>query len=70
MRTNVVLDDNLVEEALNLTGLKTKRELIYQALKEMVDNRKQLDLRELRGTGGFFEDYDHKSLRVGQDGSS
>lgn len=64
MRTNIVLDDQLVQEALKLTGLKTKRELILQALKEMVENRKRLNLRDLKGSGGLISDYDYKSLRT------
>lgn len=67
MRTNVVLDDELVAEALKLTGLKTKRELILQALKEMVENRKRLDLRDLKGVGGFHANYDYKALRADGD---
>lgn len=67
MRTNIVLDDKLVSEAFKLTGLKTKRELILQALKEMVENRKRMDLRDLRGTGGFRKDYDYKALRSNKD---
>ncbi|MFW6124482.1 MAG: type II toxin-antitoxin system VapB family antitoxin, partial [Acidobacteriota bacterium] len=49
MRTNVVLDDNLVEEALKLSSAKTKKELIHRALKEFVENRKRLNLLELHG---------------------
>lgn len=67
MRTNIVLDDKLVSEAFKLTGLKTKRELILQALKEMVENRKRMDLRDLRGAGGFHKDYDYKALRANED---
>lgn len=66
MRTNIVLDDQLVQEALKLTGLKTKRELILQALREMVDNRKRLNLRDLKGSGGLAESYDYKALRSTQ----
>lgn len=66
MRTNIVLDDQLVHEALQLTGLKTKRELILQALKEMVENRKRLNLRDLKGSGGLRADYDYKTLRAQQ----
>lgn len=66
MRTNIVLDDQLVHEALQLTGLKTKRELILQALKEMVENRKRLNLRDLKGSGGLRTDYDYKTLRAQQ----
>ena len=67
MRTNIVLDDELVKEAFTLTGLKTKRELVYQALKELVEHRKRLNLRDLRGVGGIREDYDYKALRVGKE---
>ena len=34
MRTNIVLDDELVEEALRLTGLRTKRKLIHIAIEK------------------------------------
>lgn len=43
MRTNIVLDEELINEAFLLSGIKTKRELIYQALKEFVEYRKRLD---------------------------
>jgi Arc/MetJ family transcription regulator len=66
MRTNIVLDDRLVEEALRLSKLKTKRELVEQALREFVAFRKRLDLRDLKGKGDLREDYDYKSLRAGE----
>ena len=65
MRTNVVLDDKLVEEAQALSQIKTKRELIDTALREFVAHRKQLDLRDLRGVGELRADYDYKSARGG-----
>jgi hypothetical protein len=49
-----------------LTGIKTKRELLYQALKEFVEHRKRLDLRDLKGSGGICNDYDYKALRGSQ----
>lgn len=66
MRTNIVLDDRLVEEALRLSKLKTKRELVEQALREFVAFRKRLDVRELKGKRDIRDDYDYKSLRVGE----
>ena len=66
MRTNIVLDDRLVEEALRLSKLKTKRELVEQALREFVAFRKRLDIRDLKGKGDIREDYDYKSLRAGE----
>lgn len=66
MRTNIVLDDELVAEALRYTKVKTKRELVELALGEFVANRRRRDVRELRGKVRLREDYDHKALREGQ----
>lgn len=65
MRTNIVLDEKLVQEAMMLSHIKTKRELVDQALREFVALRKRLDVRELKGMGGIRDDYDYKSLRTG-----
>ena len=67
MRTNIVLDDQLLQEALALSHIKTKRELIHQALKEFVEHRKRLDIRELKGVGEIRSDYDYKTLRTDRD---
>ncbi len=67
MRTNIVLDDDLLEQAFSLTGIKTKKELIFQALKEFVEHRQRLNIGDLKGAGGIDSDYDYKSLRAGQD---
>lgn len=66
MRTNIVLDDNLVEEALKLSKTRTKKELIHEALKEFVENRKRLDLLDLSGKIKFAEGYDYKAMREGK----
>ena len=63
MRTNIILDDRLVEEALKISGLKTKKEVIHQALLEFVQNRNRRDLRELQGKILFDDAYDYKALR-------
>ncbi len=63
MRTNIVLDDHLMEEALKLSGIKTKKELIHLALKEFVDNQRRLNLLDLEGKIEFVEGYDYKLLR-------
>ena len=69
MRTNIVLDDGLVREAQALSQIKTKRELIDQALREFVAHRKRLDLRELKGVGELRSDYDYKGTRGGRESS-
>lgn len=66
MRTNIVLDDRLVEEAMILSGAKTKKELISNALREFVTARKRLNLLELDGKIKFSEAYDYKRLREGR----
>lgn len=62
MRTSLVLDDELVKEALELSGAKTKKELIHHALEEFVQNRKRKDIRELKGKIEFAEGYKYKTL--------
>lgn len=66
MRTNIVLDDELVEEAFRHSDAKTKRELVDRALREFVDNHKRKDIRELRGEITFHPGYDYKKLREGK----
>ena len=64
MRTNVVLNDELVDEAFKFSqSISTKRELIQTALREYVNNRKRKNIRELRGKIEFSDDYDHKKMR-------
>ena len=48
-RTNVVLDESLVGKAKSLTGLKTIREVVDCALKELVRHRRQKDVLKLKG---------------------
>jgi Arc/MetJ family transcription regulator len=63
MRTNVVIDDRLIKDALKLSKMKTKKELIHRALEEFIRNRKRLDLKEIRGKIRFAEDYNYKEMR-------
>jgi len=70
MRTNIVLEDSLVKEALKYSRAKTKRELIHQALEEFVKNRRRLNLLDLAGRIEFTEGYDYKSLREGKSNDS
>ena len=66
MRTNIVLDDNLVKEAIKLSGAKTKKELIHLALKEFVENKRRLNLLDLEGKIEFAEGYNYKQMREGR----
>ncbi|MCP4897189.1 MAG: type II toxin-antitoxin system VapB family antitoxin [bacterium] len=49
MRTNIVIDDRLMDDALKLTGLKTKREAVELGLKTLVRLKRQEEIRRFRG---------------------
>ena len=49
MRTNIVLDEKLVERAQQLTGIKTKRGVVQEALRTLILMREQAGVRNLRG---------------------
>ena len=63
MRTNIVLDDNLVAKALKVSRMHTKKDLVTIALKEFIRNHSRLDIRKLKGKISFRKDYDYKALR-------
>ena len=50
MRTTVTLDDALVKDAKELTGIETTRELLHQALKALVAREAQIRLARLAGS--------------------
>ncbi|MDJ0583241.1 type II toxin-antitoxin system VapB family antitoxin [Crocosphaera sp.] len=66
MRTNIDLDDHLVEEAFKLTNLRTKKDLVNFALKELIRNHKKRNLLDLSGKIQFYDNYDYKSTRDNQ----
>ena len=49
MRTNIVIDDELMQQVLKLTGLKTKREAVEQGLKILLRLKRQEKIRQYRG---------------------
>ena len=49
MRTNIVIDDKLLADAIQATGAKTKREAVELGLAALVRLKKQQRLRSLRG---------------------
>jgi Arc/MetJ family transcription regulator len=49
MRTNIVIDDVLMSEALAVTGLKTKREAVELGLRTLVRLKKQAQIKKYRG---------------------
>lgn len=49
MRTNIVIDDQLMDQVLKLTGIKTKREAVELGLKTLIRLCKQEQIKALRG---------------------
>lgn len=49
MRTNIVIDDELMNEALALSQLKTKRAVVETGLKLLIQMKKQERIRDFRG---------------------
>lgn len=63
-RTNIVLDSQLVEAGMKATGIKTKRQLVDHALRELLRHEKQAKLLELAGNVEWEGDLD--SMRQGR----
>lgn len=49
MRTNIVIDDALMAEALETSGLKTKRQAVEEGLRLLIQVNRQARIRDLRG---------------------
>lgn len=58
MRTNIVIDDKLMKDALKTTGAKTKREAVELGLRTLVQLGRQQQLRQLRGKIAWEGDLD------------
>lgn len=65
VRTNIVLDDDLVREAMKLANVTTMREAVDVALRRFVQSGRQRRLLALKGTGGIRRGYDYKRARSG-----
>jgi Arc/MetJ family transcription regulator len=63
VRTNIIIDDELLEEAFSVSRARTKKDLVHEALTELIRLRKRKDLSELAGSIEFHQGYDHKKLR-------
>jgi Arc/MetJ family transcription regulator len=63
MPTNLALDDDLLAEALELGGHRTKRETVNEALSEYIARRKRLAAIDAFGTFDFDPEFDYKRER-------
>lgn len=62
MRTNIVIDDKLMNETLRATGLKTKREAVELGLRTLLRLRQQEEIRKFRGKLQWEGDLDQMRL--------
>ena len=67
MRTNILLDDKLVAEAMRISRARTKREVVDLALRELVARYAQRNLDDLVGQGLIDPDYDIRQVRRDMD---
>jgi len=58
MRTNIVIDDKLMADALKATGLQTKKEAVEEGLKALIKLQKQTSIRSLKGKLNWDGDLD------------
>jgi Arc/MetJ family transcription regulator len=63
VRTNLDLDPDLVNEAVAVGGVRTKKEAVTEALKEYIARRRQTEVTQLFGTIEFDPKYAYKKQR-------
>lgn len=64
MLTNIDIDEILIVQAMEVSGAKTKREVVDRALRDLVARSKRTRFRDVWGVGGpdaFWPDYDPKA---------
>ena len=62
MRTNIVIDDGLMSDALKFTGLQTKREAVEEGLKVLIKLKKQENIKSFRGKLHWEGDLDEMRI--------
>jgi Arc/MetJ family transcription regulator len=69
MRTNIVIDDELIAEAMKLAGTNTKRETVDTALRELVAQHRRMSILELEGAFPEFPSIEELRHEEGRDWS-
>ena len=69
MHTNLNLDENLVAEALRLTGLRTKKAVVEEGLRALIRLHEQRDARRLRGMLRWEDPEPQVAARKGRRGA-
>ncbi len=63
MPTNLAISDDLINEAKDLGGHRTKKDAVTAALDEYIRRRKQQQILSLEGSVDYWDDYDYKAER-------
>jgi hypothetical protein len=63
MATNLALDDELIREALKISGHRTKKAVVTEALEEYIKRRKQMEIVSIFNKIDYDGDYDYKKQR-------
>jgi Arc/MetJ family transcription regulator len=63
MATNLAINDDLLTSAVNISGLKTKKETVNLALEEFIQRRRRKDAIELFGSIDFAKDWTPEKAR-------
>lgn len=64
MATNLAIDNELLHEALEISGLKTKKDTVNLVLKEFINRHKQSEIIDIFGKMDPDPDYDYKKGRT------
>ncbi|GAA0333560.1 type II toxin-antitoxin system VapB family antitoxin [Micropruina glycogenica] len=67
MATNLAIDPELLDRALSVSGVRTKKEAVTIALREFIARREQARIVESFGTLDWDDDYDYKADRRSRD---
>ena len=63
MATNLAIDPDLLDKALEVSGERTKKAAVTRALEEFIARRKQKHLQDLMGKLEWDTDFDYKAER-------
>lgn len=66
MATNLAISDELLTQALQIGGFRTKKDTVNAALAEFIQKRKASELIGLFGNVSYDDDYDYKAHRTTQ----
>jgi Arc/MetJ family transcription regulator len=62
MRTNIVIDDDLMIDVLQVTGLKTKKEVVELGLKTLLKLKRQDEIKQFKGKLTWDDDLDRMRI--------